>query len=347
MHAVAFNAGRKLLADCAFGGVGGIGGAHGVAPLPDRVGGFEHHDHYRSFGHELYERPIKRPFLVDRVKRFGLELAEPLHFHSDDAEAGFLNDGDDLASLPRGDRVGLDDRECSFHVVCSNYAFDLFADLSRGGAYGDTRGFHGGDLVLGLAAPPGNDRARMAHAAARRRGLPGDEADHRLLDVILYVRGGLFLGIAADLADHDDGVRVGIFVEQPQGLGVCGADDGVTADADAGGLPDTKRAQLSHGFISQRSRTGDDSDVPLLVNMARHDADLALAGRNDAGTIRADQPRARMILQIRPSTHHVRRRDAFGDADHQRATGVSGFHDRVRGERRRNEDNARVRPGSL
>ena len=33
--------------------------------------------------------------------------------------------------------------------------------------------------------PPGDDRAGVAHAAPGRRGLAGDEADHRLLDVRL------------------------------------------------------------------------------------------------------------------------------------------------------------------
>ena len=54
----------------------------------------------------------------------------------------------------------------------------------------------------------GDDRAGVAHAASGRRRLARDEADDRLLEVRLDPGGGLFLGAAADLADHDHGVGV-------------------------------------------------------------------------------------------------------------------------------------------
>ena len=42
---------------------------------------------------------------------------------------------------------------------------------------------------------------------------------------------------------------------------------------------------------------------------------------------------------------HVVDRDAFGDADDEFDAGVGSFEDRVRGERRRHEDDADVRAG--
>ncbi len=64
-------------------------------------------------------------------------------------------------------------------------------------------------LILsdGFAGAAGDDGAGVAHAASGRRGLAGDEADHRLLHVGLDVGRGGLLGVAADFADHDDGVR--------------------------------------------------------------------------------------------------------------------------------------------
>ena len=56
----------------------------------------------------------------------------------------------------------------------------------------------------------------------------------------LDIGGGLLFGVAADFADHHDGVGVGVFVEELDGVGVGGADDGVAADADAGGLADLR-----------------------------------------------------------------------------------------------------------
>src|SRR3954464_527579 len=53
-------------------------------------------------------------------------------------------------------------------------------------------------LLFRRAAAARDDRARVPHAASRRRGLPGDEADHRLLEVRLDPRRGVPLGVAAD-----------------------------------------------------------------------------------------------------------------------------------------------------
>ena len=72
----------------------------------------------------------------------------------------------------------------------------------------------------------------MAHAASGRRGLPCDEGDDGLRHVVLRKRRGLFFRRAADLADHDDGVRFGVVLEERERLEVRRPDDGVAADAD-------------------------------------------------------------------------------------------------------------------
>ena len=159
------------------------------------------------------------------------------------------------------------------------------------------------------------------------------------------VRGGFFRG-AADLADHDDGFGLGIFVEQLERVDVGGADDGVAADADGGGLADAALRELIDGLVGEGAGARDDADRAFLVNAAGHDADLGFAGRDDAGAVGADEARLR-VLELRPDLHHVVDRDAFGDADDQRQAGVFGFEDGVGGERRRHEDDGGVGAGLL
>ena len=77
------------------------------------------------------------------------------------------------------------------------------------------------------------------------------------------VGGRGFFGVAADFADHDDGVRVGIVVEELDGVEKCGADDRIAADADAGGLADAELRQLADGFIGQRAGARDHAHVAL------------------------------------------------------------------------------------
>ena len=121
---------------------------------------------------------------------------------------------------------------------------------------------------------------------------------------------------------------------------------GIAADADRGGLPDAARRQLIHRLVGQRARARHDADVAFLVNVRRHDADLAPAGRDDARTVRSDQARV-LRLQELPHLHHVHRGNAFGDADDERHAGVGGFHDGVGRARRRNEDHGCVGAGLL
>ena len=52
---------------------------------------------------------------------------------------------------------------------------------------------------------------------------------------------------------------------------------------------------------------------PGLVDVAGHDADLALAGRDDAGAVGADEP-ARLAAQLLHDAGHVEDGDALGDA---------------------------------
>src|SRR5258706_14695223 len=111
------------------------------------------------------------------------------------------------------------------------------------------------------------------------------------------------LGISANLTDHDDGVRVRVVIEQLQGVQEVGADDGIAADADAGGLADTQFGQLAHGFISQGARAGNDADVAFQVDAPGHDTDLALARRDNSRTVWSDQT-GLPALQELPGVDH-------------------------------------------
>ena len=94
------------------------------------------------------------------------------------------------------------------------------AQLGGRAADGDSCLCERGDLVLRLAGPARNDGTRVAHAAARRSGGARDERDNRLLDCLRRDEiCSHLLGVAADLADHDDacGGRVGFGGQRPVG----------------------------------------------------------------------------------------------------------------------------------
>ena len=160
--------------------------------------------------------------------------------------------------------------------------------------------------------------------------------------------GGLLLGVAADLAHHHHGVGVGVSLEHLEGVDEAGAVDRVAADPDAGALADPEVGQLPDSLIRERPRPAHHADPTRLVDVARHDPDLALARGDDAGAIRADQADLGVVgLEVSHRAGHVEDRNPLGDRDDQRDPGVGGFEDRVGGERRRHEDHRRVGAGLL
>lgn len=58
-------------------------------------------------------------------------------------------------------------------------------------------------------------------------------------------------------------------------------DDQALAEADLSGLVDS--------FVGKSSRARNDTDTAALVDEAGHDADLALARRDDSGAVGADE----------------------------------------------------------
>src|SRR5580698_232802 len=154
--------------------------------------------------------------------------------------------------------------------------------------------------------------------------------------------GGGFFGIAADFANQNYRVRAGVVVEKAHRVQERSADDGVAADADASGLTDAEARQLIDGLVSERAAAADDADMALFVNAARHDADFAFAGRDDAGAVGADEA-GFVEVYCGGSTHHVDYGDAFRDADDERNFGVRGFEDGVGCVGWRNENDGGVR----
>jgi len=159
------------------------------------------------------------------------------------------------------------------------------------------------------------DGAGVAHGPALRSRLTGDEADYGLSAVFLNVVSCFGFHGSSDLADHYDGVGVGVFHEELDSFLGGGADDGVTADSDTGRLAHSDLRDLVNSFVGQRTGAGDDTDTAGIVDEAGHDTTLRLTGRHDAGAV---------ILYG----------NAFGNADDNLDPRSSGFHDGVAGESR-------------
>jgi len=122
------------------------------------------------------------------------------------------------------------------------------------------------------------------------------------------------------------------------------ADDGVAADADGGGLADAAGGELIDGLVGEGAGFRDDADVAFFVDAAGHDADLGLAGGDDARAVGADKAGVGLADDL-PDLHHVEGGDAFGDADDKGELGGGGLEDAVCGKGWGDEDHRDVGAG--
>src|SRR5574343_240595 len=228
------------------------------------------------------------------------------------------------------------------------FAFQQFehglADFGRAAGVGDACTLERLELLFGSSFAARDDGAGVAHAFAFRSGNTSDVTYHRLSHVLLGKFGRFFFGGTTDFTDHHDGVGIRIVLEQFQGVDVAGTRDRVAADTDASGLAQTQGGGLCHGFVGQGAGTGHDTDAARIVDVPRHDADLALTRGDDTRAVRADQADAGFVHGFF-HVQHVQGGHAFGDAHDQLHAAVDGFQDGVFGESCRYVDNRSVSLG--
>ena len=109
-------------------------------------------------------------------------------------------------------------------------------------------------------------------------------------------------------------VVCGSFAKAAQAIHEGGPDDRVAPDADAGRLAQARTRQPVDHLIGQGPGAGDQPDVAFFEDVPRHDADRGLAGRDQPGAVRPDDPHPR---GRRLHLEHVVDRDALRDADRE------------------------------
>ena len=106
----------------------------------------------------------------------------------------------------------------------------------------------------------------MPHPPPRRGSPSSNEGDNGLghsprLVILLQKLCGLFLAGAANLADEDDALRIGVIEEDLERLGVRRPRKGVAANTYHERLPESHQGCLCDGFVCERTRAGDNPYV--------------------------------------------------------------------------------------
>jgi hypothetical protein len=186
----------------------------------------------------------------------------------------------------------------SFAVVLhglEHHGAELGGGLDDVGA----RGLQGLELGSSGSFAAGYDGTSVTHASSRRSTGTGDETDDRLVAVaeLLEPLGGVLLGLATDLSDHDDALRLRVIGEALQAVDEVGAIERISSDADASGLSKTNISGLGNSLVSQGSGSRDNSDLSSLVDVSGHNTNLALLGLNNTRAIGSDESTLGLLTQ--------------------------------------------------
>ena len=180
----------------------------------------------------------------------------------------------------------------------------------------------------------------MSHSSAGRCSLSCNETHHRQVPVVV---GGeplscILLGFTANLSDHDDAFSLWVVDESGQNIDEVGTVERIASNSNHSGLSEVVVRCLIDSLVGQGAGPRHDTNLSLLMNVARHDANLALAWFDDARAVWSDQSRLVLGLHHRLHLDHVHSWDAFSNTNHEVDFSLNCFSDGLGCERWRHVD---------
>lgn len=101
--------------------------------------------------------------------------------------------------------------------------------------------------------------------------------------------GSTFLVLTADFSNHNDTLGLWVVHEAFKNVNKVSAFEGISANSDNGRLAQPVLRCLVDSLISQGAGTRHNSNLSLVVDVARHDSNPAFFGLDDAGAVRSNQ----------------------------------------------------------
>ena len=158
---------------------------------------------------------------------------------------------------------------------------------------------------------------------------------------------GLLFGFTADLTNHDNTFSLGIIDELGEDIDEVGAVERITANADNSRLAEVIFRGLVDGLVREGTGARNDTNLSLLMNITRHDTNLAFTRLNDTGAVRTDKSRLVLRLHNGFDLDHVEGGDTLSDADDEVHLGFDGLKNGVGSKRWRNVDDGSLSIGRL
>lgn len=128
--------------------------------------------------------------------------------------------------------------------------------------------------------------------------MSSDETNHGEVSLVVGAEplSSLLFGLTSNFSNHDDTLSFGVHNKLAQDVDEVCSVEGVTTNAYYGGLAKSVMRCLVDSFIGERSRSRNNTNFALLVDVSWHDTNLAFARLDDAGAVRSNK--SRLVLGI-------------------------------------------------
>lgn len=138
-----------------------------------------------------------------------------------------------------------------------------------------------------------------------------------------------------------------VFQEDSQAVNEVGTVQRITTNSDAKSLTEANLGSLVDGLIGKGTRARDDTNVTALVNVTRHDTNLALVRSDDTRAVGTNQTGLVLGQKSLLNFDHIVLRNTLSDGNNQRNFGFDGFQNSGSSARRGNVDDGSVSLGFL
>jgi len=119
----------------------------------------------------------------------------------------------------------------------------------------------------------------MSHTALLGSGHTCNKSCNWLIVFVILLNpiSSLLLGLASNFTNHHYALGFRVFNKTFQNIDEIGSVERITANTNNGGLSQTKGTSLIDSLVSKSTRSTNDTNLSLSVNVSWNDSNLALA----------------------------------------------------------------------
>lgn len=159
----------------------------------------------------------------------------------------------------------------------------------------------------------------MSHSSFSWGCKTSNESNNWLVFVVIFSNpfSSLFFILTSNFSNHDNTFSLWINHESFKNINEISSIERISTNSNNSGLAKASSSCLINSFIGQGPRSGNDTDFSILVDVPRHNSNLAFVWLNNSWTVRSNNARFILRSEGMLDSDHVMLWDTVGNDDNQ------------------------------